>query len=525
LQLRKLQARGIWNTVRDIFVRGVEKERLLQPTITTIQEGKAVGKPSITADLESFLKSLPPKAPKTVRVIHGGTSRSSELVRKSGLYFYDGVEDTANVITGNMKSDIGHIAPYTTGKRRNTLSVFDIPIKDFERYSRNSKLAKSARQLSEIEAIKAAEKGMGKGEFGSDTYFDAVSNDYVDSLLIGTVPKDYLIGQANIERGRYLWQSVVEAVESTNTKVRLQAVERIAPDLVDETKAMITLEDKIADAHRRVAVAGRVGSEEARQAGARLGQLSRAYIQSYVPLRQRIMERALVMSVARQRIPPRLNEKERLVAYRNLLEGVYRPGRIIGERLVTSDRLRVPPVERLRVPPPERLRVPTSERIRIPPPERLRVPPPKRIPVPRIRIPPPERIRIPVKITTIRIRGKGKEKEVVAGKGLAPVIWKQGFGWWVIDPPYKARSDAHFERKPPRGAIIASGIGSAYKTILALGGAPNFLFSLDLGIIRVQVVNPTNVAGQAGTLRFVRKQSSERREVRRPKKEPSLVTI
>lgn len=96
------------------------------------------------------------------------------------------------------------------------------------------------------------------------------------------------------------------------------------------------------------------------------------------------------------------------------------------------------------------------------------------------------------------------KKELKKKPKRYPIAWKQGFGFWVIFPPYKRKSDAKFMLKPPRGAKVARGIGSAYRTIQSLGGDANIILTLDMGIMDVKIIRPSKKAGRKGTIRFTR---------------------
>jgi hypothetical protein len=45
-------------------------------------------------------------------------------------------------------------------------------------------------------------------------------------------------------------------------------------------------------------------------------------------------------------------------------------------------------------------------------------------------------------------------------------------------------------RKPPVGAKVVKGVGSAYKTIQGLGGNVDILLTLDMGIFDVTITRP-----------------------------------
>jgi hypothetical protein len=59
--------------------------------------------------------------------------------------------------------------------------------------------------------------------------------------------------------------------------------------------------------------------------------------------------------------------------------------------------------------------------------------------------------------------------------------------WYVIKYPYKSKNDVLMLRVPPKGAIHASGAGSAYKTIKLLTGIPPTQLFLDAGIMDIAI--------------------------------------
>jgi hypothetical protein len=73
-------------------------------------------------------------------------------------------------------------------------------------------------------------------------------------------------------------------------------------------------------------------------------------------------------------------------------------------------------------------------------------------------------------------------------KRKAPICWRQGIVWWVVKYPYRSRKDVYATRKKPQGAYEVKGIGSAYRTIQALGGEPqDVLINLDMGIVQARI--------------------------------------
>jgi len=176
------------------------------------------------------------------------------------------------------------------------------------------------------------------------------------------------------------------------------------------------------------------------------------------------------------------------------------------ERVPEGERVPPPeegvPPEGERVPPPEegvppeesvppKLTVPPEEQI--PPAERT-PPPPLTPPSPEERIPPPA--------------GGVVEEEKVKGEEPAPVAWRQGFGWWVIKPPYQTNEDIYFvygddSSKLPAGVkLVRGGPGSAYRAIQALGYVPASEIKLDLGFQDVIIRRPST-PGRPGAITYI----------------------
>ena len=64
-----------------------------------------------------------------------------------------------------------------------------------------------------------------------------------------------------------------------------------------------------------------------------------------------------------------------------------------------------------------------------------------------------------------------------------------------IKSPFKSQADVKVTRKPPAGAKVVKGLGSAYKTIQTLTGAPPaFLLTLDMGAFDVHIKRDGKIA-------------------------------
>lgn len=150
-----------------------------------------------------------------------------------------------------------------------------------------------------------------------------------------------------------------------------------------------------------------------------------------------------------------------------------------------DDTSRTPPPS-----PPRRVNVrtvPTNDgRVRVPSPDDSDVE--GRV---RVQSDEPSRIRLQARpgLRRPRINKQGdveRNGQLVDTSGV--VAWRQGFGYWVVLPPYRGRQDAAFSRRRPNGVPVEKGPDSAFKTISRLGGQPiSKSFMLDLGIVDASV--------------------------------------
>lgn len=115
------------------------------------------------------------------------------------------------------------------------------------------------------------------------------------------------------------------------------------------------------------------------------------------------------------------------------------------------------------------------------------IPSPSPVPTP---VPTPESIPVPKPVPTRVIKVKDKKVKGKRKQKLVPITWRQGFVWWVIHPPYASKTDVQVLKNPPTGARVEKGIGSAYKTIQALGGKADILLTLDMGIMDIEISKP-----------------------------------
>lgn len=136
--------------------------------------------------------------------------------------------------------------------------------------------------------------------------------------------------------------------------------------------------------------------------------------------------------------------------------------------------------------------------------------------VPTSEVPPPLTPKPPkAKLMLLAIPGVSDDDIKKLKKSKAPICWRQGIVWYVIYYPYKSKSDIKVLSKPPAGAHIVVGIGSAYKTIQALGGNEGLITSISMGIFDVKITG----VGAKPTIRFVRKKKYKGKS-----KEPAIIS-
>jgi len=95
----------------------------------------------------------------------------------------------------------------------------------------------------------------------------------------------------------------------------------------------------------------------------------------------------------------------------------------------------------------------------------------------------PLRVKIPLKLP-------GDETLKLTIKQYAGILaWKQGIMYKMIYPPYGEKNIIN-SRKPIAGVKYSSGVGSAYKSIIAKGGTIPKVILRDLGIFDIRIVTP-----------------------------------
>jgi len=128
------------------------------------------------------------------------------------------------------------------------------------------------------------------------------------------------------------------------------------------------------------------------------------------------------------------------------------------------------------------------------------IPPPERV----IKTPPPpdggiRRVPSPEEKKSAGTYTPDSSKAGILGR--PPIVLKQGWAYWIIEPPYR-QENVRVSRTPPEGAVVYTGIGSAYKAIQALGGDVDVLLNMDIGIMDVKIDKPSAKPGRKGALRY-----------------------
>ena len=95
----------------------------------------------------------------------------------------------------------------------------------------------------------------------------------------------------------------------------------------------------------------------------------------------------------------------------------------------------------------------------------------------------PLRVKIPLKLAD------GTTLSLTLKQYAGIIAWKQGFMYKMIYPPYGDKQIVN-SRKPIGGVTYASGVGSAYKSIIAKGGKVPTVITRDLGIFDIRIVTP-----------------------------------
>jgi hypothetical protein len=374
-----------------------------------------------------------------------------------------------------------------------------------------------------------------ESEFGGKGYarFARLARALGEDADIGIGAKPPTLKQLLELKARGIGNTVRDIfIKGLTKKTRLARTAEIAPDLTGEVKAMMRVEERLAKARVAQANAARTAARQGTlslratarvlaRLNRRVEELTTEYERVTVRLRDRLQSRARVLSTIARTLPARATRAAERT-YRDMLRAsAYTPAR---ER-VSLERARPPRTTMLpararvrdtRITRPARaaelgrevVRAPRDiraarqlARVRVAPteplrgrPPRVRVKPPVREPPPWAR--PPEGVRPPPR------PGFPDREAKPVEPAQAPVTWRQGNWWITIHPPYK-KGDVRWTKHPPRGAIRATGKGSAYKTIQALGADGRVVLTADMGIMDVQIIRPRRKPSKAA-IRFRR---------------------
>lgn len=129
------------------------------------------------------------------------------------------------------------------------------------------------------------------------------------------------------------------------------------------------------------------------------------------------------------------------------------------------------------------------------------------VPTQKIKTPIPPEIPVkksPAPIPPVKYKPNKKplEQAAIITGTQPPVTLKYGLYWWTFYPPYKTKRDIKVTIDPPAGATVVDSTGSAYKTIQAIGGNADVVFTADFGIMDMTVNKPTKKPGKKGAIHF-----------------------
>jgi hypothetical protein len=340
-------------------------------------------------------------------------------------------------------------------------------------------------------------------------------------------------------KARGIWNTVRDIfVQGLSKEVRLANAEKVAPDLEADTRALLQLEDRVAEAERAyrttLTAAGRDAAAivEAKKA---FDRIDARYHEQRIDLQDRMLTRALVLDRISRELPREISEE----SYRNLIEYLaFReqarvPRReeiaVREERVERAERTeRIPRTERTeRVERTERterpLRAERAERgeraertERIPRTERVeRAPRVERPPRPP-RIPRPiERLRL-LRLSKSPILSKEETKakqEAKRREFAGAITWRQGaLGkppkgvWYAVKAPYSDIEDVgvFIGEPPPDAQIVKGGAKSAFRSIQTITGNPPKKLKIDLGFQDVLIRAPKKRPGERGAIWFER---------------------
>jgi len=108
---------------------------------------------------------------------------------------------------------------------------------------------------------------------------------------------------------------------------------------------------------------------------------------------------------------------------------------------------------------------------------------------------------------------KKKLEELTKEEKEGAIAWKQGFGWWVIVPPFYNEDTAIFTFTVPKGIRTAPNMKSAFSTIQKTNDKVPDRISFDrLGIVRATITRPPRQPGtRTGAIRFTQTSKANQR--------------
>ncbi len=113
---------------------------------------------------------------------------------------------------------------------------------------------------------------------------------------------------------------------------------------------------------------------------------------------------------------------------------------------------------------------------------------------------PAEKVKDKVKVyKPITINLKEGKVTLTAAQVAGSVGWKQGIMYWLLYPPYK-KQNYIATRKPIKGIPYTEGIGSAYRSLIRIGGVLPKEILRDMGIMDIRITT----TGKKPTMKFKR---------------------
>jgi hypothetical protein len=358
-------------------------------------------------------------------------------------------------------------------------------------------------------------------EFGGKGYarWNRLARAMGGDVDLGIGAKPPTLKQLAELKARGIWNTVRDIfVQGLSKEMRLTNAEKVAPDLGADTKALLQLEDRLAEAERvyrtTLTAAGRDAAAivKAREV---FDRIDAQYREQRIDLQDRMLTRALVLDRISRELPREVSEE----AYRNLIEysAFGERTRGLGREETAAREERAERIERAERPLREE-RVERAERT-----ERAERPlreeraerevrAERTVRAERIERPPnpprPPKSPVPLKKESETQRREEKGREFAGA-----ITWRQGaLGrppkgvWYAVKAPYSGIEDVgvFIGEPPPDAQIVEGGAKSAFRSIQAITGNPPKKLKIDLGFQDILIRSPKKRPGERGAIRFER---------------------